>query len=124
MAPGEHFAEALHARQHQRRAVLAAALVAAQIKMLADIFALDVQALQLVNKLGGIHKTEVDPLPGQRMDGMRGIADQRQSVGGKLTGIAAGQRENFTFTCQLAEAKAIIERDIQRLVEGGFISLL
>mgnify|MGYP001198346423 CR=1 FL=1 len=25
---------------------------------------------------------------------------------------------------QLAEAKAIIERDIQRLVEGGFISLL
>ena len=45
---------------------------------------------------------------------MRGIADQRQSMGGKLTGIAAGQRENFTFTCQLAEAKAIIERDIQR----------
>ncbi|STW10558.1 Uncharacterised protein [Klebsiella pneumoniae subsp. rhinoscleromatis] len=56
MAPGEHFAEALHARQHQRRAVLAAALVAAQIKMLADIFALSVQALQLVNKLGGIRK--------------------------------------------------------------------
>ncbi len=41
----------------------AVALVAAQIKMLADIFALSVQALQLVNKLGGIHKTEVDPCP-------------------------------------------------------------
>ena len=51
-------------------------------------------------------------------------ADQRQAVGGKLTGIAAGQRENFTFACQLAEAEAIIEGDIQRLVESGFISLL
>jgi 2-octaprenylphenol hydroxylase len=36
-----------------------------------------------------------DALPGQRVDGMRGIADQRQAVGGELAGIAAGQREDM-----------------------------
>ena len=67
MAAGEHFAESLHTRQHQRGAVFAAALIAAQVQMLADIFPLRMQAPQLVDKLGGVHKAKVHPLPGQRL---------------------------------------------------------
>ena len=58
------------------------------------------------------------------MDGMRGIADQRQPVGGKLTGIAARSAGKLRSLASWQRPKAIIERDIQRLVEGGFISLL
>lgn len=93
MAAGEHVAEALHPREHHRSAVLAAALIATQIEMLADVLALRMQALQLINQFGGIHKAKIKALTRQRMNGMGGIANQRQTVGGKLPRVAAGERK-------------------------------
>ncbi len=119
MAAGKHFAEPLHTRQHQRGTVLAAALIAAQVQMLTDIFTLRVQALQLVDKLGGVHKAKIHPLPGQRMNSVGGIANQRQTMGGELTRVASGQRENLPFAFKLAKAKAIIKSDVQRLVNAA-----
>ncbi|STR64549.1 Uncharacterised protein [Klebsiella michiganensis] len=94
---GEHVTKALHPRQHQRSAMFTAAFIATQIQMLADILALRVQALQFVDQLGGIHKAKINALPRQRMNGMGGIADQRQTMGGKLTRIAAGEREDLAL---------------------------
>ena len=124
MAAGKHFAEPLHTRQHQRGTVLAAALIAAQVQMLTDIFTLRMQALQLVDKLGGVHKAKIHPLPGQRMNSVGGIANQRQTMGGELTRVASGQRENLPIAFKLSKAKAIIKSDIQRLVKRGCIGLL
>jgi hypothetical protein len=52
-----------------------------------------VQPLEFIDQLGRIHKAQVNALPGQRMDGMRRIAHQRQTMGGKLTRVASGQRK-------------------------------
>ncbi len=57
--------------------------------MLANVFALALKPAQIVHQFGRVHKTEVDALPCQRMDGVRGIADQRQTMRGKLASIAA-----------------------------------
>jgi hypothetical protein len=48
-----------------------------------------------------------------------GIANQRQTMGGKLARVAAGQRENLTLALHGAQAKAIIEGNIQRLVKAA-----
>ena len=58
--------------------------------MLADIFAFAMQATQFLYQLRRVHKAKVNALPGQRMDGMRRIAHQRQTVRRKLARVAAG----------------------------------
>ena len=58
--------------------------------MLTNIFAFPMQATQLFNQLSRVHKAEVHSLPGQRMNGMRRIPHQRQTVRGKLTRVATG----------------------------------
>lgn len=61
--------------------------------MLANVFALALKPAQIVHQFGRVHKAEVDALPCQRMDGVRGITDQRQTMRGKLASIAARQRK-------------------------------
>ncbi|SSR39761.1 Uncharacterised protein [Acinetobacter baumannii] len=70
--------------------------------MLANVFALALKPAQIVHQFGRVHKTEVDALPCQRMDGVRGITDQRQTMRGKLASIAARQRKNLPFAFQAA----------------------
>ncbi len=57
--------------------------------MLANVFATALKPAQIVHQFGRVHKAEVDALPCQRMDGVRGITDQRQTMRGKLASIAA-----------------------------------
>src|SRR5699024_1866207 len=102
MSPGKQIAESLHTCQHQRRTVLAATLIATQVNVLPDVFTLTMQPFQFSNQLCSIHKAEIHPLPRQRVNGMCGVAHQRQTVRGKLARITPSQREHQAFTLNLA----------------------
>ena len=66
-------------RCHQRQVVRhASPLEAAQHLHVGEPFATLAGALQLLGQHGSIQKAQVDALSGQRMDGVRGVADQRQ----------------------------------------------
>ena len=81
--------------------MLAATLIATQINVLPDVFTLTMQPFQFSNQLCGVHKAEIYPLPRQRMNGMRGVTHQRQTVRGKLACITPRQWEHLTFTLDL-----------------------
>mgnify|MGYP001588670261 CR=1 FL=1 len=95
--------------------------------MLTKIFAFTVQTAQLFNQLCGIHKAQIHPLPGQRMNGMRRIAHQRQTVRRELTRIATGKREHLPFAFKRTQPQTLIESNAQRLVKlfrRSFLHLL
>jgi len=50
VAAGKQVAEPLHAGKHDRRTVLAAALIATQVEMLPEVFALKIQATDFGNQ--------------------------------------------------------------------------
>ncbi|MNP83741.1 hypothetical protein D3C76_1827800 [compost metagenome] len=58
--------------------------------MLPDIFAVTMQTTQFIHQLGSVHKAQIHSLPGQRMDGVRRVAHQRQTMRRKLARIATG----------------------------------
>lgn len=60
------------------------------------------QPFQFSNQLCSIHKAEIYPLPRQRVNGMRGVAHQRQTVRGKLARITPRQWEHLTRALNLA----------------------
>ncbi|MNM60164.1 hypothetical protein D3C81_714350 [compost metagenome] len=88
----EQALEAFHGR-HQRQVVRhATTLEAAQYALIRQSLTAFIGMQQFFGQYRGIEKAQVDPLPGQRVNGVRRVADQRQAFGYIAFGMTLAQR--------------------------------
>ena len=74
-----------------------------------------------LGQTGRIQKTQVSALPGQRMNIVGGVTDQRQTRLHILLDVAMAERKSGTRTDQRDCAQLVFKRLFQRPAESGFI---
>ena len=116
-------AKPLHRAQHQRVFPASTPLVACQHVQIAGSGATTQGATKLFGQYPHVGESEVDALPGQRMDHVRGIADQHDARGNIRVGMLLAQRKivapgylayatetTLAGALQLQRERAIVER--------------
>ena len=130
LGPGEEVVEAVGGGNHRLVGEAALALEAVQADVVAGVAAFDDQLGQGV----GVVQADVQPLPGQRVHHVGGVADQREAFADVALGVLAldgeaGPRHN---TGELAQAlgeggfNGVLERVVGELFAGfgGFVAVV